>query len=81
VLRFLSILSQEHLLGQFCGLCEQRLGTGREVLPHAVIQELKDLTEFGNRFHHDTNSTWQTATVNDGELTGFVQRTLDFARA
>ena len=83
---FLRVASPEYftpgtLLGQFCGLCEQRLGTAREILPRHVIQELRDLTEYGNRYHHDTNSAWQTAIVNDGELSGFVGRTLDFARA
>lgn len=71
----------ETLLGQFCGLCEQRVGTPEEILEHGVVQELRDLTEYANRFHHDTNGAWQTAIVNGGELTGFVGRTLTFARA
>ncbi len=69
------------LVGQFCGLCEQRVGTAEEILARSVVQELRDLTEYANRFHHDTNAAWQTAVVNDGELTGFVRRTLTFARA
>lgn len=69
------------LVGQFCGLCEQRIGTPAEILERGVVQELRDLTEYANRFHHDTNAAWQTAAVNEGELTGFVRRTLDFAKA
>lgn len=83
---FLRVAAPEYfkpgtLLGQFCGLCDQRVGTAREILPRPLVQELRDLTEYSNRFHHDTNSAWQTASVNDGELAGFVRRTLDFAKA
>lgn len=83
---YLRVASPEYfrpgtLLGQFCGQCEQRVGTTNEILSRSDLQELRDLTEFGNRFHHDTNPAWQTAVVNGGELTGFVQRTLDFAKA
>lgn len=83
---FLRVASPEYfkpetLLGQFCGLCQQRVGTPQEILEGSVIQELRDITEYANRFHHNTNANWQTAAINDGELTGFVRRTLDFTKA
>jgi wobble nucleotide-excising tRNase len=68
------------LLGRFRGICEQRVGTPQEILNQADITELTELTEYANRFHHDTNPAWQTANINDGELVGFVQRTLAFAK-
>jgi wobble nucleotide-excising tRNase len=82
---FLRVASPEYfrpetLLGQFCGLCEQRVGTPQEILQGPAIQELRDLTEYANRFHHDTNTAWQTEIINDGELAGFVRRALEFAR-
>ena len=44
------------------------------------IQELRDLTEYANRFHHDTNPAWETEMINDAELKGFVERALNFAK-
>jgi hypothetical protein len=43
------------------------------------VQELRDLTDYGNRFHHDSNPQgYLTVVVTDAELQGFVQRTLAF---
>jgi len=83
---FLRVACPEHfvpglLLGPFRNLCEQRVGSPRQVMDNVAIQELRDLTEYANRFHHDTNPAWQTEIINDGELAGFVRRALDFARA
>jgi len=68
------------LLGPFCGICEQRIGTPRQILDRQDTQELRELVEFANRFHHDTNPAWETEIINDTELLGFVQRALRFAR-
>jgi len=68
------------LLGRFKNLCEQRVGTAQEVLSRADTDELSDLLEYANRFHHDTNPAWETEVVNDGELRGFVNRTLALAK-
>jgi hypothetical protein len=68
------------LLGPFRGLCQKRVGTSHEVLTTADIQELSDLIEYANRFHHDTNTAWQTEVINDGELNGFVRRVPAFTR-
>jgi wobble nucleotide-excising tRNase len=68
------------LLGPFRGLCEQRVGTPQEILNQSDINELRDMTEYANRFHHDTNPVWLNVRINDGELLGFVRRTLAFTR-
>lgn len=82
---FMRVACPEHfppgtMLGAFRGLCEQRVCTPQEVLNTATIQELCDLVDYANRFHHDTNPAWETAAINDGELQGFVRRTLEFAK-
>lgn len=82
---FLRIACPEHflpgtLLGPFMNLCEQRLDTRGQILDRDDIRELRELREYANRFHHDTNPEWDTVVVNDIELVGFVRRTLDFAR-
>lgn len=82
---FFRVARPEHfppgtLLGPFRGLCEQRVGTPGQILCQHQIDELRDLVEYANRFHHDTNEAWETEQVNTQELAGFVRRTLDFAR-
>jgi wobble nucleotide-excising tRNase len=82
---FLRVASPQYfppgtLLGPFRHLCSQRVGTAQEILGAATLQELGDITEYANRFHHDTNPAWETATINDGELEGFVRRALAFAK-
>jgi wobble nucleotide-excising tRNase len=68
------------LLGQFLGLCNQRVNTSSEILAAIDITELRDLLDFANKFHHDTNPAWETETLNDQELLDFCKRTLAFAR-
>ena len=82
---FLRVACPEHfppgtLLGRFRDLCGQRVGTPQEILSAQHTQELRDLTEYANRFHHDPNPAWETETINDGELRGFVSRALRFAK-
>lgn len=68
------------LLGPFRNLCRQRLGTPEQILDQHATEELDNIVEFANRFHHDTNPAWETEAINDGELRGFVERTLRFGR-
>lgn len=82
---FLRIACPEHfppgtLLGSFRRLCEQRQNTPQQVLSTDDIQELQDIVEYANRFHHDTNPAWEAEVANAGELTGFVTRLLAFVR-
>lgn len=68
------------LLGPFLGFCRQRVGQPNEILDQDATQELDELTEYANRFHHNTNPAWETEMINDGELRSFVERALAFAR-
>jgi len=82
---FLRVACPEHFppgtrLGRFQGLCADRAGSDRENLDGATTRELGDLKEYANRFHHDTNAAWETEAINEGELRGFVERTLRFAK-
>jgi hypothetical protein len=68
------------LLGPFRNVCELRVGTPQEILDQADTQELREIVEYANRFHHDTNQAWETEHINDAELLGFVRRTLNFVK-
>ena len=67
------------LLGPYIGLCEQRVGVNTEILSVGDISELRALLGYANQYHHDTNPAWQTAVINDAELSDFADRTLLFA--
>ncbi|MEX2648235.1 MAG: AAA family ATPase [Alphaproteobacteria bacterium] len=82
---FLRVAYPEHfppgtLLGPFRRLCEDCLGSPQEILDQDDIRDLSDLTEYANRFHHDTNPAWETEYINDAQLLGFVRRTLNFVK-
>jgi len=82
---FLRVACPEHfppgtLLGHFHRLCAERVGTAQEILDANATRELKEIKEYANRFHHDTNPAWETEAINEGELRGFVERALKFAR-
>ncbi|MDO8750943.1 MAG: AAA family ATPase [Dehalococcoidia bacterium] len=68
------------LLGPFLNRCRQRVGKSNQILDADATQQLQEIVEYANRFHHDTNPAWQTEVINDGELQGFARRALGFAR-
>lgn len=68
------------LLGPFIGICQQRVGTPNQILRRADIDELRDLLDYANKFHHDTNAAWETEAINDQELSHFSGRTVAFAQ-
>jgi len=66
------------MLGQFIRLARQRIGQQEELMTATDIDELERLLTYVNRFQHDSNPAWQTASINDLELTGFSERILRF---
>ena len=82
---FLRVVRPEYfrpgtLLGPFLNLCHQRLHQPDEILDRPATDELAQLVEYANQFHHDTNPAWETTEINDAELRNYVERTLAFAR-
>jgi hypothetical protein len=63
------------LLGPFRNICQQRLNTPQQILNLADTQELAELIEYANQFHHENG---QAVVINGLELTGHAQRTLKF---
>jgi wobble nucleotide-excising tRNase len=68
------------MLGPFISICQQRVGTSDQILSASDTAELRDLLDYSNLFHHDTNPAWQTVMINDGELTHFSRRVVAFTR-
>jgi wobble nucleotide-excising tRNase len=79
---FLRVGYPEHFppgstLGQFIEHCRQALGDAQQILEPQAIQELQDINEYARRYHHQG---WETESINDGELRGFVTRAVAFGR-
>lgn len=66
------------MLGQFIDAARLRVGQPSQIMSGADIDDLDQLRNFANRFHHDSNPAWQTTAINDQELTNFAERTLLF---
>lgn len=82
---FLRVAYADHfppgsMVGQFVMVCQQRFGAANQILNQADTVELRAVLDFANRYHHDSNPTYQTENINDAELTNFAGRTLAFIR-
>jgi hypothetical protein len=62
----------------FMPRARQRAGTAQEIVSQRDIDELQDILDYANRFHHDTNPAYETEAINDQELRQFASRTLRF---
>ncbi|NCC03461.1 MAG: hypothetical protein EOM37_05360 [Proteobacteria bacterium] len=70
----------ETLLGTFLNQCTQKLAAGTPILSQEDVNELTELTNYANKFHHDSNPAYATEVINDHTLTDYARRTLSFAR-
>lgn len=68
------------LLGPIVNDLRQRVGQPNAILDLAHCDELEELKDYGNKFHHDGSAAWTPPAVIDQELEGFVKRTLKFIR-
>ncbi len=64
----------------FLAQCRKLLGQASQILDQARLQELREILEYANRFHHDTNPAWAVEPILDAELRTFIKRALDFAK-
>lgn len=69
------------LIGPFVNLCRQRIASPNEILNRNDVDELEDIKDYANQFHHDSNPmNYQTVVINDTALLGFVGRVLKFTQ-
>lgn len=83
--KYLRITCPEHctpgtLLGNFLNKVEILLKNGHQMMSEVDMRELRDITGYANKFHHDTNPAWDAEQINDNELLGFVNRVLNFIK-
>jgi wobble nucleotide-excising tRNase len=71
---------QARAFSNFVATCRQRLGATNQILNQEDYNELFELVEYGNLFHHETNTEYDEAVpINDGQLQVFVERALNYA--
>jgi wobble nucleotide-excising tRNase len=68
------------LLGPFHEKCRNALTAGNQILNQTDTVELRNILDYANKFHHDTNPAYQTQSINDQELLSYCVRTIQFAR-
>jgi wobble nucleotide-excising tRNase len=68
------------LLGNFLNQVETLFSSGQPIMNDVNMRELRDITGYANKFHHDTNPAWEIEQINDNELLGFVKRVLNFIK-
>lgn len=82
---YLRVACVEHfppgtLLGGFIERARLALERGSPIFSAERLMELRELKDYANRFHHDTNPAWDRALadLNEQELQGYARRILDF---
>jgi wobble nucleotide-excising tRNase len=68
------------LLGDFYNRCVQAQTAGQPILNAADMGKLRQLSNYANRFHHDTNPAYATELINDQELLDICQKVMQFVR-
>jgi len=67
-------------LGEFLRCAKQESQDGRPILSDEAIEELDNLREYANQFHHTKSLNWQEnlSNVNENQLKGYARRVVDF---
>lgn len=70
------------LLGELTNRARAAEECGTPILPRERFEELDDLREYANQFHHNTSKTWQEnlASVNERALKGYAGRVVRFVK-
>lgn len=68
------------MIGQFLKTCRKQARAERPLLSAEDMEELRNILDYANSFHHDTNRACDRESINDMELYDFVLRTVNFTR-
>ncbi|MHB1036887.1 MAG: AAA family ATPase [Pirellulales bacterium] len=66
------------LLGCFRQRIQSQIDAGNAIMDSYRLLDLDEITEYANRFHHDTNPAWESEDIGESELLLFVNRVLGF---
>lgn len=70
------------LIGQLITRARDLAGGENPILTDSAIRELTAIVEYANKFHHETNHSWDVEinNINEQELKGFVRKVLAFTK-
>ncbi len=70
------------LIGQLITRARELAREDTQILSGSAINELDKIAEYVNKFHHETNPSWDVEinNINEQELKGFVERVLAFTK-
>ncbi len=70
------------MLGDLVNRAKESTRAGSPFMSDANIAELEAILQYANRFHHNTNASWDIVVnnINEQELRGFVNRVLAFTK-
>jgi hypothetical protein len=68
------------VLNYFLTRCDDSARKDALILGTDRLRELRRLIAYANKFYYDTNSTYETEAINDGELHQFCDRLTTFTR-
>jgi wobble nucleotide-excising tRNase len=74
--RFPGRIPRNLMFGQILSLVQQATSPNPLTYLNPVLEELKEVNDYVGQFHHDTNPSYETVSIVDGELVLFAQRTL-----
>ena len=66
------------LLGVFRSRAKSHADNGTPIMDANRLQEVTEITEYANKFHHETNPAWEAENISDAELRHFSDRVLTF---
>ena len=75
--KFPGEFGEHEWLGDFIDKIRNAAAGSALSAPQAVLEQLEDINDYSKKYHHDKNAGAETEPINDGELQGFVRRTLE----
>jgi len=75
--KFPGEFEEKEWLGDFIGKIRDAKPGDALRAPQRLLEDLEDINDYAKKYHHDKNAGAESEPVNDGELRGFVRRTLE----
>jgi wobble nucleotide-excising tRNase len=68
----------EDWVGDFLQLARSEAAIGHPIITGERLRELEEIVDYSDRYHHNSNQSWETEPINETELLSFVRRTIQF---
>ena len=69
-----------HPLRDFLNNCRMKVGRPTEVVGEQLIEEIDEIVEYSERYHHSKGPAYETKQINSEELLSYVEMTLEIVK-